>query len=116
MIILKDFNVDILKNNNHAKKKQKLLDFMDKFKFNSQFCGNTTKVGFQLDHIWTNIPKNECKSSVIKAYWLGFHKPIYIAFNLPNTLPMYNKKPLSFPFLKNIIYVTPCVIHDAFPI
>ncbi len=62
------------------------------------------------------FPKNECKLSAIKTYWLDFHKPIYIAFNLPNTLPMYNKKPLTFPFLKNIIYVTPGVIHDAFPI
>ncbi len=68
MIILKYFNVDILKNNNCAKRKQELLNFMNKFELNSQFCGNTTKVEFQLDHIWTNIPKNECKSSVIKVY------------------------------------------------
>jgi hypothetical protein len=73
---------------------------MDKFELNSQFCGNTTKIRFQLDHIWTNVPTNECKSSAIKTYWPDFHKPIYIAFKLPNTLPMYNKKPLMFAFLK----------------
>jgi hypothetical protein len=71
---------------------------MDKFELNSQFCGNTTKEGFQLDHIWTNVPRNECKSSVIEASWPYFHKPIYMAFKLPNTLPMYTKKPLTFPF------------------
>jgi len=32
IIIMGDFNVDILKDNNHGKMKQKLLDFMDKFK------------------------------------------------------------------------------------
>jgi hypothetical protein len=41
---------------------------MNKFELNSQFCGNTTKVGFELDHIWTNIPTNECKSGVIEVY------------------------------------------------
>ncbi len=35
IIILWDFNVYILKNNNHAKNKKELLDFMDKFELNS---------------------------------------------------------------------------------
>jgi hypothetical protein len=39
------------------------------------------------------------KSSVIETYWSNFHKLIYIAFKLPNTLPMYNKKPLMSPFI-----------------
>jgi hypothetical protein len=64
---------------------------MDKFQLKSQFNENITKVGFQLNHIWANVPKNECKYNVIKTYWLDFHKPIYITFKLPNTLPMYNK-------------------------
>jgi hypothetical protein len=46
-----DFYVDILKDNNQAKTKQELLYFMDKFQLKSQFSENTTKVGFQLDHI-----------------------------------------------------------------
>jgi hypothetical protein len=35
IIILGDFIVDILKDNNHAKNKQKLLNFMDKIEFKS---------------------------------------------------------------------------------
>jgi hypothetical protein len=46
-----DFNIDILKDNNQAKNKQKLLDFMDKFQSKSQFGESTTKVGSQLDYI-----------------------------------------------------------------
>jgi hypothetical protein len=65
---------------------------MDKFQLKSQFNESTTKVGFQLNHIWADVPRNECKSSVTKTYWLDFHKPIYIAFKLRNTLPMYNEK------------------------
>ncbi len=52
---------------------------------------NQTKYG--------HVPRNECKYGVIKAYWEIFHKPIYIVSKLPNTLPMYNKKPLLFSFL-----------------
>ncbi len=75
---------------------------MDKFKLKSQFNENTTKVGFQLDHVWANVLGNECKFGVTKAYWLDFHKLIYLAFKLPNTFPMYNKNPLSFPLFKNV--------------
>jgi endonuclease/exonuclease/phosphatase family metal-dependent hydrolase len=35
IIIVGDFNVHILKDNNQAKKKQELLDFMDKFQLKS---------------------------------------------------------------------------------
>jgi hypothetical protein len=64
--------VDILEDNNHAKNKQELLDVMDKFELNSQFSGSTTKEKSQLDHIWTNVFGNECKSGVIKANWPYF--------------------------------------------
>jgi endonuclease/exonuclease/phosphatase family metal-dependent hydrolase len=47
IIIMGDFNVDILKDNNQTKKKQELLYFMDKFQIKSQFSENTTKVEFQ---------------------------------------------------------------------
>jgi hypothetical protein len=56
----------------------------------------------QLDHIQGNVLGNECKFGVIESYWLDFHKLIYIEFELPNTLPMYNKKPLMFPLKWNI--------------
>jgi hypothetical protein len=36
--------------------------------------------------------KTNEKYGVIEAYWLDFHKSIYIAFKLLYTLPMYNKK------------------------
>jgi hypothetical protein len=69
-----DFNVDILKDNNQAKIKE-LLDFMDKFQLKFQFNENTTKAGFQLNHILINIVLgNECKYDVTKAYWSNFHK------------------------------------------
>ncbi len=67
-----------------------------------QFNRNTTKVRFQFDHVWSNVLRNEYKYNAIEAYWLDFHKLIYIAFKVPNTLPMYNKKQLTclFIFLK----------------
>jgi len=92
---MQDFNVNILKDNNQAKNKQELLDFMDKFQLKSQFSESIIKARFQLAHIWANIPRNKCKSSVAKAYWLDFHKLVYIAFKLPNTLPVYNKKTIN---------------------
>jgi hypothetical protein len=55
------------------------------------FSKSTTKFGSQLDHIWANVLVNECKYGGTKTYWLDFHKLIYVAFKLPNTLLMYNK-------------------------
>jgi hypothetical protein len=55
IIIMGNFYVDILKDNNWAKSKQELLYFMDKFQLKSQFNESTTKVGVQLDHIWANV-------------------------------------------------------------
>jgi hypothetical protein len=72
---------------------------MDKLQLKLQYNENTTKARSQLDYILANVLGNECKFGVIEAYWSNFHKPIYIAFKLPNTLPMYNEKPLMFPFI-----------------
>jgi hypothetical protein len=94
-----EFNVDILKNNNQPKNKQELLYFIDKFQLKSQFNEGTTKVGSQLNHTWANVLGNECKYGVTKTYWPNFHEPIYIAFKLPNRLPMCNKKPLISPLI-----------------
>jgi len=97
-----DFNVDVLKDNNQArkrKKKNKQLYFMDKFQLKSQFNENTAKIGSQLDHIWANVLGNECKFGVTKAYWSNLHKPTYIAFKLPNTLAIHNKNPLMSSFI-----------------
>ncbi len=59
----------------------------------------TKKKKQEIDHIWANDPKNECKFGISKAYWSDFHKLIYTAFKLWNTLPMYNKKLLMFSFI-----------------
>jgi hypothetical protein len=56
-----NFNVDILKDNNQPKNKQQILYFMDRLQLKSQFSENTTKVRSQLDHIWANVLRNECK-------------------------------------------------------
>jgi len=72
---------------------------MDKFQLKSEFNESTAKVGCQFDHIGANVLGNECKSIVTNAYWSDFHKPIYIAFKLPHTFPMYNKKPLMSSFI-----------------
>jgi hypothetical protein len=64
---------------------------MDKFQLKSQFNENHKNVS-PLNHIWPNVPRNECKLGVTKTYWSNFHKLIYIAFKLPNTFPMHNKK------------------------
>jgi hypothetical protein len=37
---------------------------MDKFQLTLKFSENTTKVGFQLDHILANVLGNECKFGV----------------------------------------------------
>ncbi len=62
------------------------------------------KARIQLNYIWENVIENECKSSVIEAYWSNFHKPIYIAFKLPNTFPIYNKKINVSIYLKHNVF------------
>jgi len=69
-----NFNVNILKIITKGKKKKlKLTYFMDSFQLKSQFSESTTKVGYQLDHIWANVLGNECKFSVTETYWSNFH-------------------------------------------
>jgi hypothetical protein len=65
IIILRDFNINILDDNNHLE--NKLVDIMNRFKLKSQFHESTTKVESQLDHIWANVLKNACKLSVMGA-------------------------------------------------
>jgi hypothetical protein len=48
IIILIDFDIDILKNNNHAKNKQDILYLMNKLKLKSQFNKSSTKLESQL--------------------------------------------------------------------
>jgi hypothetical protein len=55
IIIMKNINVDILKNNNRAKNKQKRLNFINNFQLISQFSENLTKITSQLDRVWANL-------------------------------------------------------------
>ncbi len=64
LIVLRDFNIDILDDSNHENNKQQLIDFMNKFEFKSQFKNITTKARSQLDHKWSNVLGNECKANV----------------------------------------------------
>jgi hypothetical protein len=73
---------------------------MDKFQLKFQFSESTTKTISQLGHIWAIVFGNECKYGGTKAYWLDFHKLIYIAFKLPNTLLMYKKTHQCFHLFK----------------
>jgi hypothetical protein len=86
LIVLGHFNLDILGDNNHENNKQQLIYFVNNFELKSQFKKYHNKARSQLDHIWSNVPGDECKLSVSEAYSLDFHKPIYIAFKLPNTI------------------------------
>jgi hypothetical protein len=87
---------------------------MDKFQLKSQFSESTTKAWSQLDHIWANVLENECKYGVIEAYWSDFHKPIYIAFKLPNTLMMYNKKIIDISIYLKCSICENMHVHVAF--
>jgi hypothetical protein len=81
---------------------------MDKFELNSQFGGSATKASFQLDHIWANVLGNECKLDVTKVY-LIFKNQFILYSNYLTHSPCITNKPLTFPFIQNIIYMTTCV-------
>jgi hypothetical protein len=72
---------------------------MNKLELKSQFKNITTKIGSQSNHIWSNVLGNDIKLGVLKAYWPKFHKPIYMAFKLLNTFPIYSNKPILSPFI-----------------
>jgi hypothetical protein len=87
----------MLKDNYYVKNNKKIR-FHEKFELKSQFNASNTKIKSQLNHMWENALENVCKFGVTSSYWPYFHKPIYIAFKLPNTLPIHNKKPLMSSF------------------
>ncbi len=63
IIIFEKFSINIVEDNNHAKKR----NFTNKFKLKSQFNESTIKIKFPLKHIWANAFGNEFKIGVIKA-------------------------------------------------
>ncbi len=65
---------------------------MNKLKLKSQFKNITTQARLQVDDIQSSVPRNESKLGVSKTYWPDFHKTIYMAFKLLDTLPIYSNK------------------------
>jgi hypothetical protein len=72
---------------------EKILNYMQKQKLKQQITTPTTIKNSLIDHIWSNIPGIDNQYGVTDAYWLDYHKPIYCAFKLPNTLPNTLPKP-----------------------
>jgi hypothetical protein len=61
---------------------------MNKYNLKFTFIESTTINDTQIDHIWTNAPIQQCHFGTTQAYWTD-HKPIYIAFKLPNYVPQF---------------------------
>jgi hypothetical protein len=88
----------------------KTIIILQKYKHYAHSCTHSTsnynfiKEDKSMLPIRPNIwPNNECKTGVIEAEnWPDFHKPIYIAYKLPNTIPIFrNPEPKSC-----LIYMT----------
>ncbi len=85
MIIIEDFNVDILI---EPCQSTILRNFMNTQKFKVLFSRYTTIDKTQMNHIWTNAPRQQCHSRSTQAY-LSDHKLVYIVFKLPNYVPCF---------------------------
>jgi hypothetical protein len=72
---------------------------MNELGLKSQFKNITTKARSQLYHIWSNVLGNESKLGILETYWPDFHKPICMAFKLPNTHLISNNKIMLSPFI-----------------
>jgi hypothetical protein len=64
-IIIEDFNVDIL---TETYQSMILRNFMNIQKFKVLFSECTTIDKTQIDHIWTNAPRQQCHSRSTQAY------------------------------------------------
>jgi hypothetical protein len=64
-IIIEDFNVDILTKTCQS---MILCNFMNIQKFKVLFFKYTTIDKTQIDHIWTNAPRQQCHSRSTQAY------------------------------------------------
>jgi len=84
----------------------KTIIILQKYKHYAHSCTHSTSnYHFNKEHksMLPIRPNNECKFGVIEAAnWPDFHKPIYIAYKLPNTIPNFrNPQPFSC-----LIYMT----------
>ena len=65
------FNLDILEKQQSLKKTNNISSILWTHSIlKSLFYASTTKASSQLYHIWSNVPKINCKSGVIEACWL----------------------------------------------
>lgn len=101
--ILWVFTMNILECNNLSSDKQQLFNFMCRFNLKWQFYASTVKVGSQLDHIWSNLPNIGFNSNITKAYQPDVHKPIYIAFEIINTHPIFTNKQWTSLVIQTLI-------------
>ena len=62
---------------------------MSKYHFKQHLSISTTRSNSLINHIWSNIPGQKTFFGVSDAYWPDYHKPIYCAFKLPNTMLLY---------------------------
>jgi exonuclease III len=99
IVILGDFNIDVSKDTTQYYEMEKILNYMQKHKLKQQITTPTTKKNSLIDHIWSNIPRIDTQYGVTDAYWPDYHKPIYCAFKLPNTLPQYVRHTKAFRFI-----------------
>jgi exonuclease III len=99
IVILGDFNIDVSKDTTQYYEMEKILNYIKKHKLKQQITTPTTKKNSLIDHIWSNIPRIDTQYGVTDAYWPDYHKPIYCAFKLPNTLPQYVRHTKAFRFI-----------------
>ena len=88
-VILGNFNIDFNKEIDKHKYLQVLHVCMSKYHFKQHLSISKTKLNSLINHIWSNIPSHETFFGVADAYWPDYHKPIYCAFKLLNTMPYY---------------------------
>lgn len=81
LVILGDFNINLMENNSEQKS---LLKYMITGKGYSQLINQyTTDYRTQIDHIYTNIQQYVKSKGTLESYYSD-HKPIFISLNAFN--------------------------------
>jgi hypothetical protein len=92
-IILGDFNIDmtITGDDYSNSPQQELVESITTLNVKIHIHTYTTSNGSILYHILIFPHANEFLAYVLEGYYPNYHKPIYVAFKLPNSFPMHNK-------------------------
>jgi hypothetical protein len=83
----------------------KLLDYVPQYHHIGRIFNGTsifkitTIYGSHIDHIWTNVPTQQCMLGVVETYWID-HKPIYFAFKLLDYVPQCHHIGKKYFFFK----------------